>query len=287
MKRRHLIIHDELTLAQLQTLETNQELIPGKIYLATDTDELYRPKTNDELGFGFTMAGGGATTGPQGPQGATGVHGANTIIFDPTGYFISGGKIITDIIGDTDQIDWYDLLLDYLDNGYTAIFQASTIIDTAVYGAWIITAGNKTIDGEYELTIDTTIYDGGVFAATDQSVASWVINGKSGGALTISNLGDVSTNQTINGNTHRYYRMTLKDNIELTLTDGSTNFLSLTIEINQDTTGDHSITDWNGNIWWPGGVIQAATPSKYRSIYKLEWNGIEWVITQALIQPTP
>ena len=56
MKRRHLIIHLETTLTDLQALAAAGELQPGKIYLATDTEELYRPKTSNALGSGFTEA---------------------------------------------------------------------------------------------------------------------------------------------------------------------------------------------------------------------------------------
>ena len=54
MKRTHLLLYLEDTLAALQAIAAANQLVPGKIYRATDTEELYRPKTSNALGSGFT-----------------------------------------------------------------------------------------------------------------------------------------------------------------------------------------------------------------------------------------
>jgi hypothetical protein len=105
-------------------------------------------------------------------------------------------------------------------------------------------------------------------------------SGGGGGVTAINNIGSTSSNQTINFNTHRLAKATLTGNIEITLTDGSSSADTAqgTIVLTQDGTGEREVTDWNGNVLFPGGVepILSASSGAIDTLH-FEWDGTNWL----------
>jgi len=140
-------------------------------------------------------------------------------------------------------------------------------------------------DGEIQLVGDEESPGNNKVYGTDGSgVKGWKDDpaggGGGGGITAISNIGSTGSNQTINFNTHRLAKATITGDIQITLSDGSssTDTAQGTIVLTQDGTGGREVTDWNGNVLFPGGIepILSASSGAIDTLH-FEWDGANWL----------